>query len=78
MAKFAERLWWARQQNRVLLPEDMVEPTSSEEAYAIQAQIVRLSGYEVRGFKVGSTSQEAQQLLGTSEPGSGPLALTCT
>jgi 2-keto-4-pentenoate hydratase len=68
----------ARQQNQVLLPEDMAEPASSEEAYAIQAQIVRLSGYEVRGFKVGSTSKEAQRLLGTSEPGSAPsLLLTC-
>jgi 2-keto-4-pentenoate hydratase len=73
MVNFAERLWWARQQNLVLLPEDMAEPASSEEAYAIQAQIVRLSGYEVRGFKVGSTSKEAQRLLGTCEPGSGPI-----
>jgi len=73
MANFAERLWWARQQGEVLPPEDTVELSSSAEAYAIQAQIVRLSGYAVRGFKVGSTSKEAQRLLGTSEPGSGPI-----
>jgi len=43
-----------------------VEPVNTEEAYAVQSQIVRLSGYEMRGFKVGSTSKEAQRLLGTS------------
>ena len=69
----AERLWQARKQGGVVLPEDVIEPSSTEEAYAIQGQIVRLSGYEVCGFKVGSTSKEAQQFLGTSEPGSGAL-----
>src|SRR5262245_31687086 len=73
MANFAERLWRARQQGLLLLPEEVVEPASGAEAYAIQAQIVQLSGHEVRGFKVGSTSKEAQRLLGTSEPGSGPI-----
>jgi 2-keto-4-pentenoate hydratase len=32
-----------------------------------------LSGAPARGFKVGSTSVEAQRLLGTDEPGSGLL-----
>ena len=73
MADLAERLWEARKQGSVVQSEDITEPASTEEAYAIQSQIVRLSGYEVRGFKVGSTSKEAQQLLGTSEPGSGPI-----
>jgi 2-keto-4-pentenoate hydratase len=44
-----------------------------DEAYAIQQEIVGLSGERVRGFKIGSTSIEAQRLLGTNEPGSGPL-----
>ena len=73
MADFAERLWEARKQGGIVRPEDVIEPSSTEEAYAIQGQIVRLSGCEVRGFKVGSTSKEAQQFLGTSEPGSGAL-----
>jgi 2-keto-4-pentenoate hydratase len=73
MADLAERLWQARKQGSVVRPEDVIEPSSTEEAYAIQDQIVRLSGCEVRGFKVGSTSREAQQFLGTSEPGSGAL-----
>ena len=73
MLTLAERLWEARKEGKVVRPEDVAEPVGTEEAYAIQREIVRLSGYEVRGFKVGSTSQEAQRLLGTTEPGSGPI-----
>src|SRR5262249_38009979 len=73
MADLAERLWQARKDGTIVAAQDIVEPASTAEAYAIQAQSVRLSGYAVRGFKVGSTSKEAQRLLGTSEPGSGPL-----
>jgi 2-keto-4-pentenoate hydratase len=69
----AERLWQARQRGGVVGLQEIVEPTSSAEAYAIQSRMARLSGYAVCGFKVGSTSKEAQQLLGTSEPGSGPV-----
>jgi 2-keto-4-pentenoate hydratase len=63
----------ARKQGSVVGPKDIPEPASIEEAYAIQSRIVRLSGYEVCGFKVGSTSEEAQRLLGTFEPGSAPV-----
>jgi 2-keto-4-pentenoate hydratase len=69
----AQQLWNARKHGSVVRPEDILEPTTTEEAYAIQARIAHLSGYEVCGFKVGSTSKEAQQLLGTTEPGSGPV-----
>ena len=71
--KLADRLWEARKLGGVVRKEDIVEPVNTEEAYAVQSQIVRLSGYEMRGFKVGSTSKEAQRLLGTSEPGSAPI-----
>ncbi len=73
MSELAERLWDARRRGTVLDPNDIVQPPSLEEAYAIQAQVTRLSGHVVRGFKVGSTSKEAQQLLGTTEPASGPI-----
>jgi 2-keto-4-pentenoate hydratase len=73
MLTLAERLWQARQQGSVVALADVVEPTSLEQAYSVQNQIVRLAGHEVVGFKVGSTSKEAQRLLGTSEPGSGPI-----
>src|SRR5262249_17408644 len=73
MADLAERLWQARKDGTFVAAQEIMQPASTEEAYAIQAQIVRLSGQAVRGFKVGSTSKEAQRLLGPSEPGSGPL-----
>jgi 2-keto-4-pentenoate hydratase len=69
----AEQLWQARLRGGVVRPEDIVVPRSTEEAYAIQRRMARLSGYEVRGFKVGSTSKDAQRHLGTSEPASGPI-----
>ena len=50
---------------------DAALKTIIEEAYATQEEIARLSGHAVRGFKVGSTSLEAQRILGTSEPGWG-------
>jgi 2-keto-4-pentenoate hydratase len=73
MKDLAERLWNARAKGDVIAVEDVAEPATMQDAYAIQAEVMRLSGHPVGGFKVGSTSQEAQRLLGTSEPGSCPV-----
>ncbi len=72
-AALALKLWQARQGGGVVDAADVQEPASDAEAYAVQDEIVRLSGLPARGFKVGSTSAEAQKLLGTSEPGSCPV-----
>jgi 2-keto-4-pentenoate hydratase len=69
----AEALWRARRDGGVVDPASVQEPKNDDEAYAVQDAIVRLSGQSSRGFKVGSTSAEAQRLLGTSEPGSCPV-----
>jgi 2-keto-4-pentenoate hydratase len=69
----ARRLWEARRDGIVVTRATLVEPTNAEEAYSVQAEAVRLSGLSTRGFKVGSTSLEAQKKLGTTEPGSAPL-----
>lgn len=69
----ALRLWEARRDGGVVDPADVKEPENDIESYAVQDEIVRLSGQPARGFKVGSTSAEAQKLLGTSEPGSCPV-----
>jgi 2-keto-4-pentenoate hydratase len=71
--ELAHQLWAARQSGAVVAPASVTLPGGMDEAYAIQAEIVRISGHRVCGFKVGSTSVEAQRLLGTNEPGSGPL-----
>jgi 2-keto-4-pentenoate hydratase len=69
----ARRLWEARCSGSAVDPATSRLPTSSAEAYAIQREIAALSGHASVGFKVGSTSREAQRLLGTDEPGSGLL-----
>jgi 2-keto-4-pentenoate hydratase len=73
MTDLAKRLWQARRSGGVVHLQDVVPPKSSQEAYAIQHEIAALCGQPARGFKVGSTSLEAQRLLGTDEPGSGLL-----
>ena len=73
ITSLAQELWRARRDGGVVEPASVREPASNAEAYAVQDEIVRLSGQPARGFKVGSTSVEAQKLLGTSEPGSCPV-----
>jgi len=73
MTELARLLWEARRDGKVLARDALVSPANAEEAYAVQAEAVRLSGLATRGFKVGSTSLEAQKKLGTTEPGSAPL-----
>lgn len=66
-------LWSARLTGGTVSPDHPEVPTTMEAAYAIQARIVALAGSPVAGFKIGSTSAEAQRKLGTGEPGAGPL-----
>jgi 2-keto-4-pentenoate hydratase len=73
MEDLAARLWQARQEGSVIDPATVVAPASLEEAYAIQDRVTALSGERIVGFKIGSTSVEAQRTLGTDQPGSGPL-----
>lgn len=69
----AEQLWKARRDGGIVDPATVREPVSDAEAYAVQAAVMRLSGEPQRAFKVGSTSAEAQAILGTTEPGSCPV-----
>lgn len=69
----ARRLWQARRSGGTVALDAVVPPKSLAEAYAIQREIAALSGAPSRGFKVGSTSVEAQRVLGTDEPGAGLL-----
>jgi 2-keto-4-pentenoate hydratase len=71
--ELARLLWSARLSGSVVESASVTLPRGMDEAYAIQAEIVRISGHRACGFKVGSTSVEAQRLLGTNEPGSGAL-----
>jgi len=73
MTDLARQLWQARRSGGVVHMDDVSPPKSNQEAHAIQHEIAALCGQPARGFKVGSTSLEAQRLLGTDEPGSGLL-----
>ncbi len=73
MTDLAGLLWEARRSGGVVHLDNVDHPKSSKEAYAIQHEIAALCGQATRGFKVGSTSMEAQRLLGTNEPGSALL-----
>jgi 2-keto-4-pentenoate hydratase len=73
LAELAGKLWAARRDGGIVDPDQVTAPQTDAEAYAVQWEIARLSGAAVKGFKVGSTSREAQRILGTNEPGSGPV-----
>ncbi len=73
MGDLARQLWDARRFGGTIDAARFELPKTRDEAYAIQDAIVQLSGLHGRGYKVGSTSKEAQRLLGTEEPGAGPL-----
>jgi 2-keto-4-pentenoate hydratase len=73
MTDLARRLWEARRSGGVVQPDGVSLPRSNEEAYAVQQEIAAMSGEQTVGFKVGSTSLAAQQLLGTREPAWGLL-----
>jgi 2-keto-4-pentenoate hydratase len=73
LTRLAALLWEARRTGVVVDAAACELPRTKEEAHAVQDEIVALSGYERRGYKVGSTSVEAQRLLGTDEPGAGVL-----
>lgn len=73
MTTLAQDLWEARREGHVISPLRDDLPTSSAAAYDIQDSVVALSGLTRCGYKVGSTSKEAQVLLGTDEPACAPL-----
>ncbi|MGH6954363.1 MAG: 2-keto-4-pentenoate hydratase [Alphaproteobacteria bacterium] len=49
------------------LPED-VRPKTIDDGYRIQDELVALLGARVAGWKLGSTSKQAQAIVGTTEP----------
>jgi 2-keto-4-pentenoate hydratase len=73
LSDLAVQLWSARHLGHTIDAERGDLPKSKDEAYAVQEAIAALSGMRRCGYKVGSTSKEAQSLLGTDEPGAGVL-----
>ncbi len=73
MNDLARQLWDARRFGRTISTARDDLPKTKTEAYEVQETIVELSGLPRCGYKVGSTSKEAQRLLSTDEPGAGVL-----
>ena len=73
MTSLAERLWQSRRYGRNIVIADHETPKNNEEAIAIQQAAIKCSGLPSIGFKVGSTSAEAQNILKTTEPGACPI-----
>ncbi len=71
--ELARLLWDARYLGHTINASDIETPKTNADAYAVQEAIVSLSGCSRVGYKVGSTSEEAQRHLGTNEPGAGAL-----
>ena len=69
----AQRLWAARTGGGTvpLAAGDVLIGT--EDAYAVQREIATLAGLPRAGWKVGTTSEAAQRLLGTSAPATAPM-----
>jgi hypothetical protein len=73
LENLAGQLWEARRLGRTIDASSCELPKTQDEAYAVQDAVVKLSGLQRRGYKVGSTSAEAQRFLDTDEPGASPL-----
>ncbi len=69
----AQRLWAARRDGVAIEIPETDTPADETASYAVQAAAIAASGLKRVGWKIGSTSAEAQKLLGTSGPGASPL-----
>ncbi len=73
MENLAKQLWRARAEGRIIDGRLIRAPRIRDRAYAVQWEIVELSGCHSVGFKATTTSVEAQKMLGTNGPGSAAL-----
>ena len=70
----AEILWqnWQRRSRIDELPLDC-RPRDRAAGYAVQSELVRLSGQDIVGWKIAATSAAGQKHIGVEGPLAGPL-----
>jgi 2-keto-4-pentenoate hydratase len=70
----AKTIWSAWQTNRKIeaLPS-ACRPSTRSDGYRVQAQVARLSGQKVFGWKIAATSKAGQQHIGVDGPLAGRL-----
>ncbi len=73
LADLARRLWRARLEGGAIPVAAGDILGGPEDAYAVQREIAELAGMVRAGWKVGATSQAAQQLLNMPEPATAPM-----
>lgn len=73
MRTLAARLWEARRDGFATNLENSWMPANETEAYEVQELVNDQSGHGRLGFKVGSTSKEAQAYLGSDGPNCAEL-----
>ncbi|CAN0602100.1 unnamed protein product, partial [Ectocarpus sp. 12 AP-2014] len=73
LKSLAHALWEARRLGHTIDAARSDLPKTKAEAQEVQDAVLALSGLPRCGYKVGSTSKEAQRLLSTDEPGMGVL-----
>lgn len=74
IAESAEIIWntWMRSELIDALPEHC-RPTNRSEAYAVQAEVARLSAQPLFGWKIAATSTDGQKHIGVDGPLAGRL-----
>ena len=73
MQSLPERLWLSRRDGKIMFVNGNETPKTIGEAIAIQHAAIKCARMPTVGFKVGSTSAEAQKILKTNEPGASLL-----
>ena len=68
MRELAEKLWNARVNGTVVDLTDSWLPADKAEAHEVQSLVYEIADHERLGFKVGSTSKEAQKYLNSGGP----------
>jgi len=69
----AQLLITAREQNKLIELPETLKPSTLEEGYKIQDQIIQSGHFQLKGWKVAITSTDLMKKAGVSEPVSGPL-----
>lgn len=77
IASLAEELHCARQRGGRVALAKYAHSLDVETGYIIQHSILKLTGEQLIGFKVGATTKSAMNLLGLPEPFHGPLVENC-
>ena len=74
-ASAAAEILWEAWQGGIRLPSlpEQCRPRDRAEGYAIQSELIRISGQEVAGWKIAASSVAGQRHLNVDGPLAGPL-----